>query len=400
MQRQLDLVFVCDTTGSMGAYLESAKRNIKKIVMKVRDSEKIDFRFALVEYKDHNPGDEFAFRSYGWRVDLKDMIKDVNKMHADGGGDGPESVACALKCASELGYRTYAAKVIVWIADAPPHGLGGDSDNFEDGCPCKADFQEVVLDCVNKDIQIYSIAAEILGFKYLRSLMRATSMITGGNFIPLASADSLGDVVIAGSLEEVGMTQMIQVIQRRIESMEGFETFTQEKKDEILRQELAEATQKTTFKQIEVKSIYKGDLPKIPEIFFTAKNMKELKKGLKKVKESEVELTKEFQNFGGGMYMPPTINMEMCTEKFVEYKSVLPDDAMEEEYAKEKPVEKVVEKVIEKTEEKEVKMEMEIPKEETKEFKDGEVVRITEKALDDEHQNKIIDRLRRKLMKK
>lgn len=51
----LDLVFVMDCTGSMGAYIASATKNICAIVEEIVISEKSDVRIALVEYRDHPP---------------------------------------------------------------------------------------------------------------------------------------------------------------------------------------------------------------------------------------------------------------------------------------------------------------------------------------------------------
>ena len=53
----IDIAFICDTTGSMSAYIEGSKRTIKKIMTVFRnmmdDSERI--QFAFVGYRDHPP---------------------------------------------------------------------------------------------------------------------------------------------------------------------------------------------------------------------------------------------------------------------------------------------------------------------------------------------------------
>lgn len=44
-------------------------------------------------------------------------------MAAAGGGDGPEAVTAAMAaCLTELEWRRDAARMVVLIADAPPHG--------------------------------------------------------------------------------------------------------------------------------------------------------------------------------------------------------------------------------------------------------------------------------------
>ena len=51
------------------------------------------------------------------------------------GGDGPEAVADALDEVRQLEWREKACKICVFIADAPPHGLGdkNSGDGFPDG---------------------------------------------------------------------------------------------------------------------------------------------------------------------------------------------------------------------------------------------------------------------------
>ena len=58
---------------------------------------------------------------------LESIVKDVQAfklmMIASGGGDGPEAVTAGLAaCLTDLEWRRSAAKMVVLIADAPPHG--------------------------------------------------------------------------------------------------------------------------------------------------------------------------------------------------------------------------------------------------------------------------------------
>lgn len=61
-------------------------------------------------------------------LDVKDRESRWNKnvlltAVASGGGDGPEAVTAGLaRCLTELVWRPHAAKMVVLIADAPPHG--------------------------------------------------------------------------------------------------------------------------------------------------------------------------------------------------------------------------------------------------------------------------------------
>lgn len=115
-------------------------------------------------------------------------------------GDGPESVADGLDAALNMPYRSHATKVVIFIADAPPHGLKHlhNGDGFPDvrlpfliprivlickqGCPCGIDPIEVARKMVKKGIVIYSVMAG----NYNRGtidFMAAVAAITEGNFI-------------------------------------------------------------------------------------------------------------------------------------------------------------------------------------------------------------------------
>jgi hypothetical protein len=62
------------------------------------------------------------------RVNLQTLV-------ADGGGDGPEAVTAALAEALNMDWRVDAIRMVVLIADAPPHGIGEDRDGFPEGSP-------------------------------------------------------------------------------------------------------------------------------------------------------------------------------------------------------------------------------------------------------------------------
>merc|ERR1719456_1739614 len=136
VDRQLDLCFLCDATGSMGQYIYSAQKNICSIVEKVVSSEQTDVRFALVSYRDHPPQDStYVTKVFDFTTDVGVMQANVGTMSAQGGGDGPEAVTAALHDALHLPLRPNAAKVAVLIADAPPHGLEPTGDGFPNGDP-------------------------------------------------------------------------------------------------------------------------------------------------------------------------------------------------------------------------------------------------------------------------
>ncbi|HYX40724.1 MAG TPA: vWA domain-containing protein, partial [Pyrinomonadaceae bacterium] len=123
----LEMVFVIDTTGSMGGLIEGAKQRVWGIVNEVMQSPAHPaVRVGLVAYRDH--GDEYVTKVLPLTSDLDKVYTTLMDYRADGGGDTPEDVRTALadgvaqagwaKDAAQLG-RT--AQILFLVGDAPPH---------------------------------------------------------------------------------------------------------------------------------------------------------------------------------------------------------------------------------------------------------------------------------------
>jgi hypothetical protein len=124
-----DLVFVQDCTGSQGSYITSATKNIEEICSKIFDSGRLqhqqDLRVGLVAFRDHPPQDHtYVVKNFGFSSDISKVHRDLSSLYASGGGDGPEAVTAALADALNMDWREHASKMVVLIADAPPHGIG------------------------------------------------------------------------------------------------------------------------------------------------------------------------------------------------------------------------------------------------------------------------------------
>jgi hypothetical protein len=124
-----DLVFIQDCTGSQGSYISSATKNIEEICAHIFESGKLqsheDLRVGLVAFRDHPPQDHtYITKNFGFSSDISKVHKDLSGLYASGGGDGPEAITAAMAEALNMEWREYASKMVVLIADAPPHGIG------------------------------------------------------------------------------------------------------------------------------------------------------------------------------------------------------------------------------------------------------------------------------------
>jgi Mg-chelatase subunit ChlD len=117
----LDLAFVIDTTGSMGASIAGVKAAASNIAQTLK-SRGSDFRIGLVDFKDHaDQGDPYASRlDLQMTTDTAAFSNALDGLVADGGGDGPEAVYSGLMTAiTDLSWRNVTRKSIILMGDAP-----------------------------------------------------------------------------------------------------------------------------------------------------------------------------------------------------------------------------------------------------------------------------------------
>ena len=120
----LEMVFVLDTTGSMGGLIEGAKQRIWGIVNEVmQSSSRPAVKIGLVAYRDR--GDQYVTQVLPLTEDLDKVYATLMDYRAGGGGDGPEDVRRALadgvKRAGWSQGSARLAQVIFLVGDAPPH---------------------------------------------------------------------------------------------------------------------------------------------------------------------------------------------------------------------------------------------------------------------------------------
>ncbi|MFM8331605.1 MAG: VWA domain-containing protein [Candidatus Methylumidiphilus sp.] len=120
---QIDVVFVLDTTGSMGGLIQAAKEKIWAIASSMAQAQPApEIRLGLVAYRDR--GDAYVTRVVDLSADLDTVYAALMDFKAEGGGDGPESVNEALHDAlHKISWRQEASayKVVFLVGDAPPH---------------------------------------------------------------------------------------------------------------------------------------------------------------------------------------------------------------------------------------------------------------------------------------
>ncbi len=122
--KDVDIVYLIDATGSMGHEIIAAKDNVIKIFEKLTESNKgYNFRFGSVFYRDKidEPSDKDEY--FQFTDNMKDLQEKIGKVKAKGGGDLPEDWVGGYEIAlNNMKWREDGIKLIIHIADAGAHG--------------------------------------------------------------------------------------------------------------------------------------------------------------------------------------------------------------------------------------------------------------------------------------
>jgi Mg-chelatase subunit ChlD len=145
---RVEVVFVLDTTGSMGNLINAAKQRIWAISNQIAGGQPTpELKVGLIAYRDR--GDDYVTRIYDLTDDLDAIHQHLLGLKAAGGGDFPEAVNQALhEAVTKISWTKdkMALKIIFLVGDAPPK-------QYADEVP----FEQTCQTAVRNDIIINSI---------------------------------------------------------------------------------------------------------------------------------------------------------------------------------------------------------------------------------------------------
>jgi hypothetical protein len=180
LPRNLDLVLVLDTTGSMGKELDYLKSEWKSIATAIHDKfPEVNQRYGLVLYRDE--GDEYVTRPFPFTMSIEEFRKNLAAQRATGGGDEPEALHRGLEEATQYSWRgDDTARVLFLVTDAPPH----------------AQFVGRSMEALNvlrkQGVAVYGVktgnpsdAAELV--------LRSCSLLTGSEYVFLTDDSGVGN---------------------------------------------------------------------------------------------------------------------------------------------------------------------------------------------------------------
>jgi len=177
---KLDLMFMIDTTGSMGDEMEYLKKELASIVRSVqKENGNAVIRISVNFYKDD--GDEYVVRDNDFTTNVKTCVDLLEDEYADGGGDFPEAVDRALETAAKADWDEDAVKLCFLVLDAPPH-----EDSKSVG-----KVKAAMMSLAEQGIRLIPVAASGID-KSSEYIFRCFSLFTGGTYVFLTDDSGIG----------------------------------------------------------------------------------------------------------------------------------------------------------------------------------------------------------------
>lgn len=195
-----DVLFLADTTGSMGPAINNVRTNAGLIMSTVRAAQS-DSQFGAAEYKDFNCAiDPIPYRlNQAITANTADVQTGINMWTTvpGGGCDVPEAQLNALYQLSTdaaTGWRAESTRVIAWFGDSGGH----DPSNGHT-------LAQVIAALQAADIRV--IAIPVSGEDLAGFTAQATQITTatGGVLLPAATADQVASAILTG-LENLPVT--------------------------------------------------------------------------------------------------------------------------------------------------------------------------------------------------
>lgn len=212
----LDLVFLIDETGSMGAYIAQVKSHLLALVEALRKSPLCrELRLGLVTFRDHPPQEStFVTRVVPLTANITEVAEGVQRMVAHGGGDGPEAVTDGLHDLMSLDWNSEAARLVVLVGDAPPHGVEPEGDGFPDGCPCGRHWYTQAESCREMGITVHTVGCYgITRYLGAEAVFETIARTTGGLYVPLGQANLLVGLISGLALRELDRRRLAHLVQ-------------------------------------------------------------------------------------------------------------------------------------------------------------------------------------------
>lgn len=207
---KLDLMFMVDTTGSMGDELHYLQTEVEDVINRAQGFG-LDIRTSVNFYRDE--GDEYVVKYYAFEKDAEKVKEILAAQRAEGGGDYPEAVHTALTNAvKEHAWDTDSIKLMFLILDAPPH----ENEKIVN------EVSDTVKTAAAMGIRIIPVASSGVD-KTTEFILRSIALYTGGTYTFLTDTSGIGGSHLPPSTESYEEEKLNDLMVRLIGEYCGFE---------------------------------------------------------------------------------------------------------------------------------------------------------------------------------
>ncbi len=209
-QTKLDLMFMVDTTGSMGDELSYLKAEVQELINR-SSATGMAVRTSVNFYRDTT--DEYVVKYFAFESDPEKVKANVAAQYAAGGGDYEEAVHTALSNAVyQHAWDNDSVKIMFLLLDAPPHKEA----------QIISEISKTVSDAASMGIRIIPVASSGIN-KESEFLFRSYAMLTGGSYAFLTDTSGVGGSHLEPSADQYGEELLVDLMTRLIYEYCGME---------------------------------------------------------------------------------------------------------------------------------------------------------------------------------
>ena len=205
---KLDLLFMVDTTGSMGDELSYLQAELRDVIRKVAEAGQVfAINLSVNFYRD--TGDEYVVRSFEFTSDIDKAISQLSEQSPNGGGDYAEAVHLALEdIVNNHQWRDGAVKLCFMVLDAPPH-----TDREIKGIDDR--MQTTVMTMAERGIRFIPLASSGVDTE-TEFLLRSWAVMTGGTYTFLTNHSGIGNSHLEPTIGEYEVEKLNDLLVRVI----------------------------------------------------------------------------------------------------------------------------------------------------------------------------------------
>jgi hypothetical protein len=182
----VDVMFVIDTTGSMGDELSYLQMKLADVIGAVRDEHDILVRTSVNFYRDED--EPYVVRSNPFSANLEEVVEELRRESAAGGGDEEEALDLALEDAifAHQWSPSARSRILFLMLDAPPRRDIEVLDRLH----------AVAAEAARLGVRVIPIGASGVDLE-TEFLLRFLDVSTGGTYVFLTEESGFGQSTLS-----------------------------------------------------------------------------------------------------------------------------------------------------------------------------------------------------------